>query len=59
MTQDDPHPKAPVQVLVEILKDPDLSDEQKEVAEKFLRGRFGLDAAWLGGLWQPCWLSLP
>ena len=40
MTQDDPHPKAPVQVLVEILKDPDLSDEHKQVAEKFLRGRF-------------------
>ena len=39
-TQDNQPQKAPVQLLADILKDPNLTDEQKQKCETFLRVRF-------------------
>ena len=39
-TQENQPQRAPVQLLAEILKDPDLTDEQKQKCETFLRVRF-------------------
>ena len=33
-------PKAPVQLLADIFRDPDLTEEQKKTCERFLRDRF-------------------
>lgn len=42
-------PKAPVQLLADIFKDPDLTEDQKKTCEKFLRDRFKMrrSMAWV------------